>query len=483
MRYILPFVAAAFLLAASTLSAQQARLQVIHNAADPAAGVVDIYVNGSLYLDDFAFRTATPFVDVPAGVQLSIGVAPGNSTSVADVIATFTPTFDANKTYVAIANGVLSPASFAANPDSRSTAFTLFVTDMGRETGTSSSDVDLNILHGATDAPAVDVIARGVGTLVDDAAYGDLTGYLSVPAGRYVLDITPGSNNSVVVASFVADLNGLGGGAAVVFASGFLASAANQNGARFGLFAALPNGTVVQLPVNAPVDVLPGGCPNPFNLRSRGNLPVALVGSSWFDVTIVDASTVRLNGLAPRGNPSAGNVTAPFLGVPAGCSDCYSGSADNLTDWTFRFDRQNLRTTLGSVSNGDCVPVTITGQLNDGTPFVGTDVLRILSVGMPKAEGSVTDLEFSLAQNAPNPVVSGTTFQYSLPEEAYVTLEVFNALGQRVASVFSGVRTAGAYSASWNGLGDNGLSLQPGSYIYRLKAGEQVVSRMLVITR
>ena len=64
-----------------TASAQTARLQVIHNAADPAANQVDVYLNGSLALDNFEFRTATPFIDVPANVLINIGIAPPNSTS------------------------------------------------------------------------------------------------------------------------------------------------------------------------------------------------------------------------------------------------------------------------------------------------------------------------------------------------------------------------------------------------------------------
>ena len=43
-----------------------ARLQVIHNAADPAADRVDIYVNDKLLRDDFEFRTATEFMDAPS---------------------------------------------------------------------------------------------------------------------------------------------------------------------------------------------------------------------------------------------------------------------------------------------------------------------------------------------------------------------------------------------------------------------------------
>ncbi len=65
------------------------RLQVIHNSADVAAENVDIYLNGDLLLDDFAFRTATPFIDAPADVELNIGVAPGNSSSVDDTLANF----------------------------------------------------------------------------------------------------------------------------------------------------------------------------------------------------------------------------------------------------------------------------------------------------------------------------------------------------------------------------------------------------------
>ena len=43
-------------------------------------------------------------------------------------------------------------------------------------------NVDFFVLHGSTDAPTVDVLARRVATLVDNAAYGDITDYITVPA-------------------------------------------------------------------------------------------------------------------------------------------------------------------------------------------------------------------------------------------------------------------------------------------------------------
>lgn len=224
-----------------------ARLQVIHNAADPAATTVDVYVNGNLLLDNFEFRTATPFIDVPADVLLNIGVAPGTSTSASDTLKNFEVTLANGGTYLAVANGVLNPASFDPNPDGSSTAFTLFLQDQMQEQAVNPTNVDFRAVHGSSDAPTVDVIARNVATLIDNVTYGGISNYLSVPPASYILDVTPGAGTPIV-ASFEADLSGLAGGSAVVFASGFLNPASNQNGPAFGLYAALANGTVVAFP-------------------------------------------------------------------------------------------------------------------------------------------------------------------------------------------------------------------------------------------
>ncbi len=231
-----------------------------------------------MLLEDFAFRAATSYIDVPAQLGLNIGVAAAGSESYGDILTSFDVNFAEGGTYVAIANGVLDPGSFEENPNGEDIAFTLFAKDMMRETGTGDN-VDFVVLHGATDAPAVDVIARGVGTLVDNAAYGDITEYLSVGAASYTLDITPAEDNSTIVASYEADLSGLGGGSAVVFASGFLTPDNDQNGPMFGLYAALADGQVVAFEnvtsiESAAFDIptkfeLQQNFPNPFNPSTK----------------------------------------------------------------------------------------------------------------------------------------------------------------------------------------------------------------------
>ncbi|HPR30089.1 MAG TPA: DUF4397 domain-containing protein, partial [Chitinophagales bacterium] len=138
---------------AGSLMAQTARVQVIHNAADPSAARVDVYLNGDLALNDFQFRTATPYIDVPAETPITISIAPYTSVSVDDAIANFDYTLAADETYVVVANGVLDPGSFSENPDGVSTAFNLFVYAGAREAALSSENIDFIFFHGATDAP------------------------------------------------------------------------------------------------------------------------------------------------------------------------------------------------------------------------------------------------------------------------------------------------------------------------------------------
>jgi len=354
----------------NNIFAQTARLQVIHNAADPGAVSVDIYLNGTILLDNFGFRDATPYIDAPAGTPINIGVAGPNSSSANDTLKNFTVTLTQNETYVAIANGVLNPNSFAANPDGKNTAFTLFIKAMARETGTSNN-VDFFILHGSSDAPTVDVLARRVATLVDNASYGDITNYITVPAASYILDVTPGNNNSAIVASFQANLSGLGGGAAVVFASGFLTPGNNQNGPAFGLFAALPNGDVVTFP--------------------QVQLARLQVIHNAADVaaSVVD---IYLDGAILLNNFSFRNAT-PFIDAPAGVEINIGVAPGNSTSASDTL--KNFRLTL---NNGAAYVAIANGILNPSTYAANPDgrntAFTLFIKAMARETGTSNNVDF-----------------------------------------------------------------------------------------
>lgn len=131
--------------------------------------------------------------------------------------------------------------------------------------------------------------------------------------------------------------------------------------------------------VIVPLDVLPGSIPNPLNLRSRGVLPVAIVGTTDFDVTKIDLETVRFQGVEPL-RRNIEDVATPYNGEISDPPDRYDGTnngPDGINDLALKFDRQEIIATLGNVKKDYIIVVEITGQLKDGTDFVGYDVVWI----------------------------------------------------------------------------------------------------------
>lgn len=86
--------------------------------------------------------------------------------------------------------------------------------------------------------------------------------------------------------------------------------------------------------------------------------------------------------------------------------------------------------------------------------------------------------EFVLMQNYPNPFNPTTTIRYGVPEDADVTLEVFNTLGQRVALLAGGRTKAGYHEATFDA-----STLASGVYLYKLTAGSFVDSKKLLLIR
>jgi hypothetical protein len=401
-----------------------ARVQIIHNSADILAGAVDIYVNGALALDDFAFRAATPFIDLPSEVTLNIGVAPGNSTSVSDTLKNFPVVLAEGEKYVVFANGVLT-SGYAPNPDGRNTDFTLFVKPMAQETGTGAG-VDLFVLHGSTDAPTVDVKAREAGdlVLVDDAAYGDITPYFTVPAGNYTLDLYL-ADGTTLVNSFVAPLAGLGGGSAAVFASGFLDPSGNQNGAAFGLFAALANGAVVQLnPGVVPVELT--------------SFTGAVVGN---DIQLKWSTATELNNRGFEVQRSINGSDFATIAFVEGF-----GTTTEQKQYTFT-DRN------------------VTARVNHAYRLKQIDFDGTFDYSQVVNLGYTLPVEFALEQNYPNPFNPTTNIIYSVPVNSNVTLDVYNLIGQKVVTLFEGEVEAGKHTSQFNA-----SSMSSGMYLFKLTA-------------
>ena len=106
---------------------------------------------------------------------------------------------------------------------------------------------------------------------------------------------------------------------------------------------------------------------------------MAILGTATFDVTTVDPSSVRLNRVSPLRSALEDTAT-PFTGALAGSNSCSTAGPDGFTDLVFAFSNPAVSASLGTVTNGQVLVLTLTGNLNaqnGGTPITGQDIVVV----------------------------------------------------------------------------------------------------------
>ena len=125
------------------------------------------------------------------------------------------------------------------------------------------------------------------------------------------------------------------------------------------------------------LDIHPTSCPNPLSLNAKGLLPVSINGSETLDVNEIDVSTITLEGVSPVFS-SIEDVSTPFevnLEEPLDPYSCTTLGADGFDDLTLKFDYEELRAALGAFERDDVMILEISGLMNDGTEFIGRDIV------------------------------------------------------------------------------------------------------------
>ena len=179
-----------------------------------------------------------------------------------------------------------------------------------------------------------------------------------------------------------------------------------------------------------------------------------------------------------------------------------STTATNITAQVTCLDT-NATILTASLGLGDIVPgetVTSTGvvavEIGDDCPDYSTiffDIhiysngyhfwsdsfsVTVLPTGIAAEGEEHIPTQYALSQNFPNPFNPTTSIEFSLPKSDYVTLKVYNMLGEEVATLVSDRLTAGNHRYIWNA-----IDFPSGIYYYKFKAGEYVQTRKLVLLK
>ena len=119
---------------------------------------------------------------------------------------------------------------------------------------------------------------------------------------------------------------------------------------------------------------------------------------------------------------------------------------------------------------------------NSGNVSGYSDTITYIMV-LANDENLLIPTEFSLHQNYPNPFNPTTQIKYDLPEDALVTINIYDLMGRIVKNLVNGQKNAGYNSIQWNATNDKGAPVSAGLYLCTIHAGEFRQTKKMVLLK
>ena len=215
------------------------------------------------------------------------------------------------------------------------------------------------------------------------------------------------------------------------------------------------------------------------------------------DINITDASEILTRGISMNGPATGDWVTwgATLDGTAANKmhDDGTNGDAvagDSVYTVQFAYEAtqtigQEFKFGIGGgdnesgyglnhIENIDLTSGTVAsywGSINPNKYDAWNYDTNMPTLSIDEIHTSLTPRHFALSDNYPNPFNPVTSFSFALPHGTEVSVNIYNVVGKKVATLYNGYAKPGNYKVTWNGKDINGMNLPSGLYIYELNAG------------
>ncbi len=215
--------------------------------------------------------------------------------------------------------------------------------------------------------------------------------------------------------------------------------------------------------------------------RVNASSPGGISGySNVFDFTTAASIPGAVTLLSPDNgaNASASGVSFSWQAASGATKYWHELAVDPLFQFVVTDSTLTGTTKLvgGLVTNTTYYWRVRAGNAGGWGPFSEARSFVAIIVGVDDERGIPT--QYGLAQNFPNPFNPSTTIEFALPRESHVTLDVYNTIGERVASLLNETRGAGYHTVAFDA-----SSLPSGVYLYRISAQEYVSVRKMLLTK
>ena len=114
---------------------------------------------------------------------------------------------------------------------------------------------------------------------------------------------------------------------------------------------------------------------------------------------------------------------------------------------------------------------------------VWMDKLEANKLGVTDVRDENYPVAYNLFPNYPNPFNPSTVISYSIPNVSYVSLKIYDMLGNEVKTLVSGEQQSGLHNIQWSGENNSGVKVSSGTYLYRLQAGDFIMTKKMTLLK
>lgn len=148
----------------------------------------------------------------------------------------------------------------------------------------------------------------------------------------------------------------------------------------------------------------------------------------------------------------------------------------------------NMRTGVyRSVPNIDvtqAAPDLVVVHISSNVKLTGFQIVKdSTSKVIDDVQDGISGSSFVLSQNMPNPFSDNTTFEFGVPQSVNVSINIYDAIGNKVATLVNGYYEQGSYKVNWDGKSVNGIEMPSGIYTYRMTAGTFSSAQKMIIVK